>query len=850
MLSALSILHIKKQQNKIIGENFSFYEAKSAASGDIPVQVTVNGVEQTVMYGDPMLERNPLAKQEALSQILNRYTKENGIDKQDPVLAKGYFDVVNGFFNEELNTSFVKLEEDLKEKSLGAARATLAASTGSRADVSIFTTKVVSEGGVAGAKEELEKALKGGLITFEQLNDAAKADSWFPNSKYTIAETDGAWLENLQYEVYSGNKVRDEQLQGQMYTEKVLPLLDDAIAVASKDGVASEADMAKAFVKLEPGLRAMGVSDEYIQKAKLRLDSKAKFQRQTSATRVEERLKDARKSGDLSLPMIREAAPIIGSEKANEFIESIKPGATAQLPEGFTKEKIQSELKQALIAKLGLDQNIGSERAHDSVNPASRAATQMAINKYRSYISGGKIADPDQAMENALADVKNEIFKAGVGDTFGTVPAANSDTTKTFFPSFVRNQGNLLNQTNWKPDADEQELTRRIESHNGATKTPLNKIEFYDKPAIDAIENAVNSNSLVDIPSSAYGIAYRLGVPVEELINSQLEFHGKDARLDGQTALTAIQQQSADPLISAWVPQFPTQANVNAAITLGGNYPRTFQSGPKGWEQMKTASGLSKGALPDFAAVMWATATNYGTTEAYITDPEGNKMAAGSPKEYVDWANKQVQMDIDSGRLDPNKTYSELIKSGQIPKQYAAVLRAQNMLSQKPVKKLIASASPSTNATVAYITGSMTHGVESVGGEHLHVDRQDNPNTPQNEALTYIDQTDQMMNDSILIETGKGTNKFLTPMEWVEHTSDLGYPETEAQRYGASRDGGSRQHKGYDFRTEAGSKIKLRNGARVMKVIRGTANGDHVYIQFKDGSVKRFLHGKFSGVSY
>ena len=513
-------------------------------------------------------------------------------------------------------------------------------------------------------------------------------------------------------------------------------------------------------------------------------------------------------------------------------------------------KKIQADVKAALIGKLGLDPNVGSERAHDSVNPATRAATRMVMNKYRNYIREGKIADPVQAMEAAIADVKNEIYTAKDGSTFGTVAAAKNDTTKTFFPAFVRNQGNLLGQTNWRPDQDEQELTRRIEAHTGSQKTPLNQIQFYDKPPIDAIENAILSNSFADIPSSAYGIAYRLGVPVEEFINSQLEYFGKTARLDGQTALTAIQQNAADPLISAWVPQFPTQANVNAAITLGGNYPRHFQSGAKGWEQLKAASQMSKGALPDFAAVMWATATNYGTTEAYITDPEGNKMAAGSPKEFVEWANQQVQMDIDAGRLDPSKTYAELIEEGSIGEQYKAVLRSQGMLEQKPIKKLIATASPSTNGTVAYLTGSMTHGVESRGGEHLHVDRQDNPNTPENEALTYIDQMDQMMNDSMLIETGKGTNKFLTPAEWVDFTAAAGYPETGAQRYGASRDGGSRLHKGYDFRTEAGSRIKLRNGARVMKVIRGTANGDHVYIQFKDGSVKRLLHGKFSGISY
>ena len=841
----------QKEQNKIIGQNFSFYEAKVAAEGQTPVQVTVNGVEQTVMYGDAMLERNPLAKQEALTQILNKYTKDNGIDKQDPVMAAGYFQEVNGFFNEQLNDTFVNLEADLQAKALGAARAKLAASGNTRADVSSYINRVSSIVSVEGAKEQLEKAVINGDLTFEELSDAAKNDSWFPNSKNTIAETDGGWLQTLQYESATIFRRKDEALQTQMFEEKVVPLLDQAVAVATKDGIASEADMATAYTKLLPGLKAMGVSEEYQQKAKQRLDSKAKFQRSVAASRVEETLKVSMQAGTLNRAQIQEAAPIIGTAKANEYLEAISPGSTAQIPEGFTREKIEKELTSALTSKLLKNPNVGSQRAHESLYPAARVAYTMTMNKYRAYMKEGAIASPQQAMENAIMDVRNEISTANEGDTFGVVPAAQNSTDMSFFPSFTRNQGNLMQQTGWQPDADEQELTRRVNAHTGTQKVPLNKIEFYDKQPMDAIENQIISNSPVNIPSSAYGIAYRLGVPVEELINSQLEFHGKTARLEGVTALTAIQQAAPDPLIQAWIPQFPTQANVNAAIALGGNYPRTFQSGPKGWEQMKAAAQLNKGALPDFAAVMWATATKYGTTEAYITDPSGNKMAAGSPKEYVEWANQQVQMDIDAGRLNPAKTYSELIAEGSIGKQYEAVLRSQGMLGQKPIKKLIATASPSTNGTVAYITGSMTHGVESVAGEHLHVDRQDNPNTKNvNEALTYLDQTDQMMNESMLIETGKGTGKFLKPTEWVEYTSNAGYPETAAQRYGASRDGGSRQHKGYDFRSEAGSKIKLRNGAKVVKVIRGTPNGDHVVIEFKDGSRKRFLHGKYVGVSY
>ena len=111
------------------------------------------------------------------------------------------------------------------------------------------STTLVSQEGVSGAKDQLENAL---TRWSNHLGTAkwycSRTDSWFPNSKYTIAETDGGWLQNLQWQNIFWRQTKGRRgYRSQMYEEKVLPLLDDAIAVASKDGVASEADMAKSF---------------------------------------------------------------------------------------------------------------------------------------------------------------------------------------------------------------------------------------------------------------------------------------------------------------------------------------------------------------------------------------------------------------------------------------------------------------------------------------------------------------------------------------------------------------------------------------------------------------------------
>ena len=832
----------RKEQNLILGKQFKVYESQAAMDGNIPVVVTVNGVEQQVMYGDAMLDRNPVAKQEAMSQLVNRYAKENGIDSQDPVMAQGFFKQTNAFMNEELNQSFRNLDEDLKAKQTATFKADWQTSNGTRADLAIYTNKLVSRFGVAKAKEIIDSDRSAGIISAEELADLAENDSWFPGGP-TIAESDGAWLATTQYNANVSTKNRVSQAEAQRFEKEVKPLLKQVMAVAvESDGFVSTGDTAVGFQKILPRLRDMGLSEADIQKAKDELSSMGEIQRNLAGDSVYQNILSDIQTGDASIQQIQDNAAVLGEDRASALVEMIQPGATAQLPEGLTAKDAKPELMRALTNKLIKDPSVDSSKAHESIFAAYRTAEKLRLNKFRSYVKDGM--SEDLAAETATADILQKISSDGDNETFGTLPGAEG-TGSTLFPAFTRN----TDLGSWSPTPNEDQLNTAINQVNSG-EVPLNQQKFLNSNQIQNLENQIITGKTLDLPGNIYALSTRLGVPVEELVNSQLEAYGKTTRLSGQTPITAVQNTAADPTMKAWIPSFPTQANVQASIALTGNYPRHFQSGNKGYQQVKAAANTAGGDYPDLTAAMWAAATNYGTTEAFITDESGNKMAAGSPKEYVEWANNIIKQQKEEGGLSSGQTYAELIQSGALPESMEPVLRTQGLLDQRPTKKVLVGASETSELVVAYITGSMTHGVESTAGEHLHVDRQDNPNTPDNEALTYLDQHDKMMNESILIETGKGTNKFLTPKEWVDYTSSIGYPETGAQRYGASRDGGSRQHKGYDFRSEAGSKIKLRNGARIIKVIPGTSNGDHVIIQFKDGSRQRLLHGKFSGVSY
>ena len=61
--------------------------------------------------------------------------------------------------------------------------------------------------------------------------------------------------------------------------------------------------------------------------------------------------------------------------------------------------------------------------------------------------------------------------------------------------------------------------------------------------------------------------------------------------------------------------------------------------------------------------------------------------------------------------------------------------------------------------------------------------------------------------------------------------------------FGASRDGGTRSHTGWDYAFPAGAQVRLKNGARVVGK-RETAWGTQLSIALRDGRTVQFLHGK------
>lgn len=826
-----------KGRNQFLADNFNNFLNIQAQEQSTPVTVNLEGVEQEVMFGDARLYRDPKAYQDAMTQMSLLYTRQNGIDKQDPVVNTAYYKKVTGVMNERVNNSFKLLRADnlVKENEINNVSFTTSDRTVDNLDS--YFNKSISLNGRAQAYNEVTELANAGAIPLETFNNWVD-DRSAGLENATISESNPEWVAQTRKTIYSGEKSAKEEAES-MLADKLIGEAQAEIDSTFQDGYGTQADMGVIYTDIlarNPNL-ADGVKTQLLQSLNDEFTTKNKLSKSETIANLDV----LASQNELTVDDVRRNAQILGEDAAT-YYERLGVGADQPLPEGIKNEDRDRELKGMLTTKLSLDHSMPGSRASDTIYPALRQLKKDFNRQYRKYSDDG--LSPNKAYGQAMYDLKQLITNAGEGDTYGVIEGYKTGGSSVF-GSFAPS-----NNPAWQPKSNAIELNKKIEAVTSGTQS-LDQTAFISSAEATTLDSQLQNGKPLDIPGYVYPLAKRLRVSPEELLESQLKLYGKDASLGGPTPITRINENVVDPKLSSYLQSRPTQAAVNTTIAVAGNYPAKFGSGASGYEQVKAAAFTAGGQFPELTGAMWAVATNYGTTEAYITDDSGNKMAAGSPKEYVDWANNQIQLQISEGGLNTNMTYRELIEGGALPRTMLPVLNNSGLLDSKPgSRRSMPGSTPTTDLTVAYVTGSMTFGVESTAGEHLHVNWEDNPNTPENESDSYIDQHSQMMNDSILIETGKGTGKYLKPSEWETFTAQQGYPTTAVQRHGASRDGGARQHGGFDFRSEAGSKIKLRNGARIIKVIRGTQNGDHVIVQFKDGSRLRMLHGKFSGVQY
>jgi len=822
-----------KEQALIAGSQFPAYYAKALQSNE-NVTVNIGGIERTLPIGSPEIQRDVNAKQELLSQLSNRYFKEKGFDKYDPVMMKGYFDKVNPFFNNELNKTVEIIKDNNTVQSLGILKANLNTSAKTVADIDRYVTGSVSEQGVARSKTQIASQVKQDVISVQKFQEYAEVGGWFTGSP-PIIQTDEAWVKETVRAAEQAQQTRLKDKDRLQWDTEIMPLLEQARTIATRDGIFTDGDVTVAIQKIQ---QVVPLTAGNFTKLVQEMNSLQEAQQQIDQGSAIANLDDLLKNNRLDVKTLSSYTGLLDPETLNSYYQKIKPGGVLQPMSEEQKKQRASEADSWLLNALREEPNITPQSTRNVTFAPAKAAYLRKFDDY--YYRNLKTMDNERAYEQARIDMQkllDEDSKRADGMFSVVQPESGGNH---LFPRFVYQKGGQTQNT-------------RNQLYVGLVKTGKRKltdpdIQFLSDEDATTMENQFITGQQIQVPDYAYNIANELGITVEEFVNQQLQARGKTISLDRVSPFTALLGTTADENIRGWLPQRPTQANVQATIALSGNLPKEIDPGPQGYEQVLAAAKNIGVEFPDVIASMWATQSRYGTKELMITDEAGNKMAAGSPREWVEWAETQFQLQKSEGRWDDSMTYRQLADMGAIPNSMAIILEQRGLIDTIPSKDPTPGVTRALSQIIHYETGNMTHGAESVEGEHLHIQQQDNPDTAADETGAYIDQHHKLLNESVLIETGKGSNKYLPPAEWVSYTGDQGYPETEAQKWGADR--GGRPHRGYDFRSQKGSKIQLKNGAVVIRVVRNTRNGDEMWVRLKDGTIINFLHGRYVGTKY
>ena len=128
-----------------------------------------------------------------------------------------------------------------------------------------------------------------------------------------------------------------------------------------------------------------------------------------------------------------------------------------------------------------------------------------------------------------------------------------------------------------------------------------------------------------------------------------------------------------------------------------------------------------------------------------------------------------------------------------------------------------------------------TGGIMPKGGysEHTDIKQQDNLNTPENEHLARFE--DSALDDYVYFNDPKYGEITLSELRRQIPIKGGNFDDL--------RDGGERVHRGYDYGTKDGTKLFLKNGAKLISNS-PTAWGDKVIIELPDGRRFSFLHGR------
>jgi hypothetical protein len=528
-------------------------------------------------------------------------------------------------------------------------------------------------------------------------------------------------------------------------------------------------------------------------------------------------------------------APGVPFEVRQKWASIAKGMSDARNDAGVSKEEVKSEFSTAL--KFNLRGESTAREAHFSHVSATNFALKEYYRRLKSYSKDGTMS-PSEAAQKARTDVLNMIQnKSGPFTVTGSIDA---EGTQAFYNKFT--PGN---------HAGAATGLKAINSAAAAAEfskdpTVMNRANLVSTGVIANIAQRLEAGGGVSIPPvfHEYAKASKGQYTAEDIVNAQLKKHGYTQQIQ-PGAVQAVKQSINDPRLQRiFEANRLTQDNLNTAIIGSGNAPATVRVGTSGFQDVIALGQASGFQFPQVMAGMWALESGWGKYHSGKNNVFNIKdfSGGGTLKNGSRWRDygSVLESAQDFTELMKDKRYAPGLAKARTPRQaleaiaaagYAGgestyvdkvlrVMRGQGVNVDQPFAP---TSSPTRNQghmtpTLAYITSDI--GPTSTG-EHLDVKDVTGARFQENALDNFVEVADPEFGRISL-----GSLKQKLPGRGDSFDQHL-----------------ARGSHGIDYPTAKGSKLFIKNGARVVSKTT-TVHGDKVVIQLPDGRRFSFLHGK------
>ena len=544
----------------------------------------------------------------------------------------------------------------------------------------------------------------------------------------------------------------------------------------------------------------------------------ARSNEQKNADFWKEQFDSAYDQGTLTLEDVDQ--PGVPWEVRKEYRERAQEQERLRGESGIKQETIKGELQDLIKSKLVGEST--DRAAHYSAKSATDYALRLYNSKFKQY---SKTMEPAKAAAQARNDVLNAIEK-GTG-AFKVIGSADAKGTQAFYGAFT--PGKHPGAPQALDIIDASSVLRQVRTNPSL----VDKKVLTSPGLLQDIANRIDNGKPFSIPTIYADLAKPLGKTPTEILNAQLKAAGHTAQV--RPGFRETLNQIQDPRLRAILDQPLTQERLNSVIIGSGNAPATVRTGSQGYADVVALGTAAGFKFPQAMAAMWALESGYGK---YHSNPNNvfniKDRRTGQFKSYA----SPLESAKDFMYLMTDPKYAPALNAAKTPRQFiegiamtysgqerdyaSKILRVMRDNGVNPDQPFNNNPNPARNngfmrPTLAYITGDI--GPTSTG-EHLDVKDVTGKRFAENALDNFVEIQDPQFGRITLGALkqklpGRGDN-------FDEHVA--------------------RGSHGIDYPTAKGTKLFIKNGARIISKAR-TAHGDKVVVQLPDGRRFSFLHG-------